>query len=696
MKSIFLTIIFLAFDMTVETEKEKSASSSSKIGHRIAKTSTNHVVNHEFCLACLSEDEKKWKENLKDVHTYAELKEDHRADLPSSFTICSSVMTTYGSKQILFNVLGNDGNSWLESFLTVDDKTSFMFWKSADVRLAPVFAHQWVRSCMAVNSETGFLQWVVDGTLVESNTIDRVRDTRNKPTNLTGKVVFGVWQSPGSKKWDSIWSNQVTNLNIFSTELTIKEMQQNTNGGRCAREGDYLAWKEMRWNLKGQAVIETVDEEEICNGGPSLNFFNAQFFPMESCMHFCQKLGSRSPPLVTKLQWTKLLKDLERLINNRDPKEIRIWLALNDIDTEEEWADFYDLKVANFSLPWVPGEPNGGETENCAALELPGNLYDFPCDNPNWPSACICERTPSQYLRLWGLCSNSAVQDTLYQPRNNLTDFTKLALVGFRTLIEYDNKEMVWVMTDAESNVTGTSRAPLESFTLGKHNWTIRGDRGCSKNNGEAEYTTELKMSGCQEGEFTCNDGQCVSSEQRCNQLPDCRDESDEKNCKVLVLKDGYNKNVPPVTSGVKKVNVSISLDILNLVDIKEEDYSVEIQFSITLKWKENRATYHNLKHEKTLNALTSQEIGELWLPEVIYENTDQKETTRLGEFGNGEWKTRVVVNRQGNFTRSKLDVVDEIEIFKGFENSLIMSQTYTHDFQCSYDFSMYPFDTQV
>ena len=38
MKSIFLTIIFLAFDMTVDTEKEKSASSSSKIEHKIAKT----------------------------------------------------------------------------------------------------------------------------------------------------------------------------------------------------------------------------------------------------------------------------------------------------------------------------------------------------------------------------------------------------------------------------------------------------------------------------------------------------------------------------------------------------------------------------------------------------------------------------------------------------------------------------------
>ena len=85
-----------------------------------------------------------------------------------------------------------------------------------------------------------------------------------------------------------------------------------------------------------------------------------------------------------------------------------------------------------------------------------------------------------------------------------------------------------------------------------------------------------------------------------------------------------------------------------------------------------------------------------LWLPEVIYENTDQKETTRLGEFGNGEWKTRVVVDREGNFSQSGLDIVDEIEMFKGSENNLIMSQTYTHEFQCSYDFSMYPFDTQV
>ena len=130
------------------------------------------------------------------------------------------------------------------------------------------------------------------------------------------------------------------------------------------------------------------------------------------------------------------------------------------------------------------------------------------------------------------------------------------------------------------------------------------------------------------------------------------------------------------------------------MVSIEEEDHSIGLQFQITLEWKENRATYHNLKSDMYLNALSSEDINKLWLPLVIYTNTEQLETTRLGE--NWEWTTNVWVKREGNFVRSDLDVSDEIEIFKGTENSLVLVQSYTHKFQCVFQLDKYPFDIQV
>ena len=111
-------------------------------------------------------------------------------------------------------------------------------------------------------------------------------------------------------------------------------------------------------------------------------------------------------------------------------------------------------------------------------------------------------------------------------------------------------------------------------------------------------------------------------------------------------------------------VDVNTSIDIFKLVDINEEDYSIEIQLQISMVWRENRVTYQNLKANDSLNALTQEDIQRLWLPKVIYENTDQKDTTRLGS--NWEWETNVEVKRQGNFTVSGFDVVDEAYIYQG------------------------------
>ena len=129
---------------------------------------------------------------------------------------------------------------------------------------------------------------------------------------------------------------------------------------------------------------------------------------------------------------------------------------------------------------------------------------------------------------------------------------------------------------------------------------------------------------------------------------------------------------------------------------MEETDHKIDFQFQITMEWRENkRVVFHKLKQDTSLNAL--------WLPVLIYDNTDQKEVTRLGM--PYKWATDISVMREGSFTvcennpgcsRSKASHLDELEIFEAKSSRIIMQQVYTWQFQCPYQLKHYPFDTQV
>ena len=193
---------------------------------------------------------------------------------------------------------------------------------------------------------------------------------------------------------------------------------------------------------------------------------------------------------------------------------------------------------------------------------------DYGCPVKNF-SYCLCERDPSFHLELRGLCADSAI-DKYFRPMNSISDFETLHFVGLKkSTIEYDGMSKIWKLSLVDSDVSGVSFAAHHTFLLGKHEWVIMGDSGC-REKGE-EYSRFLKLTGCGKGNFTCNDGQCVTMEQRCNQLPDCRDKSDEPNCTILVLDKEYNKNVPPISvnNGIKKmVNVYVSIDLQWVCDV--------------------------------------------------------------------------------------------------------------------------------
>ena len=53
---------------------------------------------------------------------------------------------------------------------------------------------------------------------------------------------------------------------------------------------------------------------------------------------------------------------------------------------------------------------------------------------------------------------------------------------------------------------------------------------------------------------------------------------------------------------------------------MNERNHIIELKFELTVEWFEYRATYQNLKINKALNILSSQELKEIWIPFIIFE----------------------------------------------------------------------------
>ena len=102
--------------------------------------------------------------------------------------------------------------------------------------------------------------------------------------------------------------------------------------------------------------------------------------------------------------------------------------------------------------------------------------------------------------------------------------------------------------------------------------------------------------------------------EERCNQIMDCKDKSDENKCKLIVFEENYNKNVPPFTISNKDqslvpAKVTVSTQLENVLAISEFSHTIDLKIGITLKWYENRVVYHNLKEKEALNILRDLEV---------------------------------------------------------------------------------------
>ena len=65
----------------------------------------------------------------------------------------------------------------------------------------------------------------------------------------------------------------------------------------------------------------------------------------------------------------------------------------------------------------------------------------------------------------------------------------------------------------------------------------------------------------------------------------------------------------------VVPVPVNISIHLLKVVGLQEVDHTIQLQFTIKVKWRENRAIYHNPKSTAFLHILSDEENLPVHIP---------------------------------------------------------------------------------
>ena len=606
--------------------------------------------------------ERKIPEEVLQPQHYALLQKENLEELPEQFSICSSMLIEYfRDYPTFFVILKEDSSSyWIAVDVNSDLKSlNYDIWLETSFgnivgdKGIPARPWRWSHLCATVDLLTGTFNLMVNRVKFGSMIIEDEEFKNSKPHTLHKRLLFGDWLF-----YERVTKSEssISNVNVYRRILTHQEMTLFTSEGACDQSGDYFAWNDGEWELYGNASVEKADFE-ICQQIETINslVLVPHVSSWQFCMELCPKVNMGRVPLIENMQEIKDMISWAKVV---DPDVTNFWGSYSDQEEEGIWKDFYSPSVLHDEKLFLKNQPNGGRTQNCLAVRFEG-VNDQVCDDGVTSRYCLCTFKSSSILRLRGLCSKSNI-DSFYI----LVQKKHVTFYGIRqTKIEYNEKNDVWeasVVSLASYAVTKTKVG--ESMVLGKHLWKISNDSHTC--HGGDTYHRYLKMTGCQDSQFTCSDGQCISMNQRCDQITHCIDKSDEKDCKLVSMDGSYNKHIPPFGENWK-AKVNVSLIFLAINNINEILLTVSMKYTIILQWFEtDRIAYHNLKFSLNNNVLSEKEMSSLWTPFVIYTNTDDDEGTQVS-YKFKDIKTKIAVTRDGNFTRSSLESLDEVEIFK-------------------------------
>ncbi|XP_071547723.1 uncharacterized protein [Panulirus ornatus] len=477
----------------------------------------------------------------------------------------------------------------------------------------PRVMHTWQHYCHVFTS--GKYAIYIDGDLKYRG---QVSSSRLEVT-FNGTVVLGQEQDAvgGGFIATEMFRGRMAQYNIWDRPLPHQEIQ---GMATCSRQhhGNILS-SDVHDGDFFNVATEDVSMETFCQDPQQYIIIPANL-AFSDAASFCRRTGSVMYTPDSAASNSELRRRGQTFVDSctyflwlgvTDEAEEGVWRSLATNDTVEAF-----FEEGTFNSP----------SHNCVSMnQVSSSWYTINCASKNL--RCFpCEARPSSFMLLRGLCFPAGYMRIfeILDSKNGTPFFH--GLYGYNM---YLSDDLNWYLFDLKKGEV-VAFLPVSStnvYPIGTHDWQLTRPL-CDYLAGS---TVTLGLSTCQDDQFMCSNGDCVSRLSRCNTRNDCVDQSDEEDCGTVTIPENYRQQRPPMnnTKGQPLFLVT-HIELLRFLNIEDTQNAITIEFYISFHWQDFRLKFENLHGRKS--RITTSKMEMLWRPLLDFPNAMKGYSKMLGE----------------------------------------------------------------
>nr|XP_053647206.1 uncharacterized protein LOC128698820 [Cherax quadricarinatus] len=536
----------------------------------------------------------------------------------------------------------------------------------------PTVLRKWRHYCHVFSGDTYSVY--VDGVALANGPIQ----VDDRILQLNGTFVVGQEQDKISGGYSrfQILKGYTTQINIWNYGVSSRDIEDIAN---CRRNilGNVVSSDRENFELMN-VQVNMVSLWKFCGDDEKFVIFPEARTFAES-VKFCNLVGSNMYAPSNK----KENSDLNQTLWEENMcEQVDLWVGVTDEEEEGVWRAVSDGRIVT-DIYFTHGQPDNSRAENCIIMYArQASWNDFPCLTLK---ACVsCEEKLHVPLILRGACMEWRTQ-TMFEVIGYNSHRTFFH--GFYGLMIYRTSDQQWILFDTLTNKTQAvlSIASSNLYPLGRHEWLLVNPM-CDRPVGSK---VELSLSVCKDGQYMCVNGECIDLASRCDAKNDCSDESDEDNCSILQIPDGYRSFKPPknLDDATQPLQPFLTLLFLRFLLIDDVQETINLEFIIDVSWTDLRLKYQNLRSDMLANQLSEQEVKDIWRPQLQFPNIRDGDLKLL--------KENVYVNKVNDSLPVDFNAVKMDEIYGGAAAEIVQRQHYSGSFVCDFSVFYYPFDVQ-